>query len=41
MEEKLKWDCYYVDHVSFMLDLKIIVWTIKSVVLQKNIHSNE
>lgn len=39
-EEKLKKDCYYVDHVSFMLDLKIIFWTVKTVLLRKNIYTN-
>lgn len=39
-EEKLKWDCYYVDKVSFLLDMKIIFLTIKVVLLHKNIYTN-
>lgn len=38
-EEKLKNDVYYVENVSLLLDLKIIVQTVKSVILQKNINS--
>ena len=39
-EEKQQWDCYYVDNVSFWLDMKIVFWTIKAVVLHKNIYTN-
>lgn len=39
-EEKLKWNCYYADNVSFMLDVKIIFKTIQSVILRKNINAN-
>ena len=39
-EEKLKWNCYYADNLSFMLDVKIIFKTIQSVVLRKNINTN-
>lgn len=38
-EEKLKWNCYYADNVSFMLDVKIIFKTIQSVILRKNINA--
>lgn len=38
-EEKLKWNCYYADNVSFMLDVKIILKTIQSVILRKNINA--
>lgn len=38
-EEKLKNDCYYVDHISFALDIKIILQTIKSVIARKNIYN--
>ncbi|WP_304958106.1 sugar transferase [Faecalibaculum rodentium] len=31
------YDCYYVDNLSFVLDAKILLKTIESVVLQKNI----
>lgn len=39
-EEKHQWDCYYVDNVSFPLDMKIIFLTIKVVLLHKNIYTN-
>lgn len=38
-EEKLKWNCYYADNVSFMLDVRIIFKTIQSVILRKNINA--
>ncbi|MEC1747892.1 sugar transferase [Schinkia azotoformans] len=38
--EKYKNDCYYVDHVSFFLDIKIILQTAKTVLLHKNIYTN-
>lgn len=38
-KEKLKNDVYYVENVSLILDLKIIIQTVKSVILQKNINS--
>lgn len=40
-DEKLVKDCYYVDHVSFGLDVKIIFWTIKTVLLRRNIYTNQ
>lgn len=39
-EEKHKWDCYYVDHVSFLLDVKIVFWTAATVLLRRNIYTN-
>lgn len=39
-DEKHKMDCYYVDHVSFLLDVKIIFWTVKTVLFRKNIYTN-
>ncbi|GLG91670.1 UDP-phosphate galactose phosphotransferase [Sellimonas catena] len=39
-EKKLENDCYYVDHISLWLDLKIIVQTVKSVLARKNIYNN-
>lgn len=39
-DEKVKWDAYYVDHVSFLLDIKIFIKTISSVITQKNIFTN-
>lgn len=38
-EEKFKYDCYYVDHMSFFLDLKILCKTFISVFRSKNIYN--
>lgn len=38
--EKYINDCYYVDNISFTLDVKIILETVKNVILSKNINSN-
>lgn len=38
-EEKFKYDCYYVDHMSFFLDLKILCRTFISVFRSKNIYN--
>lgn len=38
-EEKLKWNCFYADNISFMLDVRIFFKTISSVVCRKNINS--
>lgn len=37
-EEKIDNDCYYADHVSFLLDIKIFFHTIKSVLKRENIY---
>src|SRR5699024_7044942 len=41
MEERWKNDIYYTKHLSFLLYIKIIFLTIKSVILKKNIYRNE
>lgn len=38
MEEKIKYDCYYVDHMSLWLDIKILFQTIASVLKHENIY---
>ena len=38
--EKFEMDVWYVDHVSFMLDLRILCRTIQKVVLRKGINSD-
>ena len=38
LEEKIEYDCYYVDHVSFLLDLKILFKTAASVLKHENIY---
>jgi lipopolysaccharide/colanic/teichoic acid biosynthesis glycosyltransferase len=40
-EQKFNYDVYYVDHLSFKLDLKIILLTIKKVFLKEGINSTE
>ncbi len=39
-EQREKNDLYYVDNMSFLLDLKIILYTIKSVFQRENINRN-
>lgn len=36
-EEKFQHDCYYVDNLSFMMDVKIVLKTIASVVKSENV----
>lgn len=38
LEEKYKYDCYYVDNVSFLMDCKIILKTVQSVIKSENIY---
>ncbi len=38
-EEKFKMDVYYVDHVSFLLDCKILCKTFQTVIKREGIHS--
>ena len=38
-EEKFKWDGYYADNISFVMDMKIIFKTIKSVLFRENINT--
>ena len=37
--EKFKFDVWYVDHVSLMTDLKVIIITIKNVLMRKDINN--
>ena len=37
-QEKFQHDCYYVDNVSFVLDVKILLQTVKSVLKRENIY---
>ena len=39
-KQKFKMDIWYVDHVSFLLDLKIIYLTIKKVLIREGINSD-
>ena len=38
-EEKFKWDGFYAENVSFLMDVKIIFKTVSSVLLRKNINT--
>lgn len=40
-DEKFHWDAYYADHVSFMMDVRIIFQTIYSVIGRKNINTEQ
>ena len=40
LEERYRNDVYYTEHVSFFLDVKILLMTIKSVILRKNIYNS-
>lgn len=40
-EEKFKWDGYYAENISFMMDVKIILKTIKSVLFRENINTEQ
>jgi len=39
-QEKFKHDCYYVDNISFLLDMKILYVTIKLVLKSEGIYKN-
>ncbi|MBR2460748.1 MAG: sugar transferase [Clostridia bacterium] len=40
LDQKIKNDCYYVDNLSFLLDLKIIFKTAQTVLTRRNIYSD-
>ncbi len=37
-QEKFKYDAYYVEHLTFWMDIKILVQTVKSVLVHENIY---
>ncbi len=37
-EEKIRYACYYVDNITFVMDVKIILQTIKSVLKRENVY---
>jgi lipopolysaccharide/colanic/teichoic acid biosynthesis glycosyltransferase len=41
MEQRIKNDLFYVENISFILDLKIIFWTLIGVLKSKNIYRND
>lgn len=40
-QEKFMHDCYYVENVSFLLDIKILLQTVKSVLKHENIYVSQ
>lgn len=40
-DEKFHWDAYYAENISFLMDVKIILKTIKSVLSRKNINTEQ
>ena len=40
-QEKFEHDCYYIDHISFKLDIKVLVQTVRSVPKQDNIYISQ
>lgn len=40
-DEKFKWDAYYAENISFLMDVKIILKTVKSVLFRENINTAE
>lgn len=40
-DEKLHWDAYYAENISFMMDVKIILKTVKSVLFRENINTEQ
>ena len=40
-QEKFEYDCYYVENVSFILDVKILLQTVKSVLKRENIYVSQ
>lgn len=40
-EQKFTFDVYYVDHISFNLDLKILLLTVKKVILKEGVNASE
>ncbi len=39
-KRKFEYDVYYVDHLSFLLDLKILIHTLKKVILSEGVNSS-
>ncbi len=40
-DEKFRWDAYYAENISFALDVKIFLKTVKSVLLRENINTEQ
>ncbi|MBQ3053598.1 MAG: sugar transferase [Clostridia bacterium] len=37
-QEKFKHDCYYIDNLTFIMDIKVLIQTVKSVLMRENIY---
>ncbi len=40
-QEKFRYDCYYVENVSFLMDVKVLIRTVKSVLMHDNVYVTE
>lgn len=40
-QEKFRYDCYYAEHISFLLDVKILCRTVTSVLKRENIYVSD
>lgn len=40
-DEKFHWDAYYAEHITFGMDMKIILQTVVSVIARKNINTEQ
>jgi len=38
--KKFKYDVFYVNHVSFCLDIKILLWTLQKVIKKEGVYQN-
>ena len=40
-DEKYHWDAYYAERISFLMDMKIILKSVKSVLFRENINTEQ
>ena len=38
-EDKFKWDAYYADNLTFLMDIKVIFKTVYTVITRKNVNN--
>ena len=41
MEEKFKNDVYYVEHLTFLMDVKVLIQTVKTILKKDNVYNDE
>ncbi len=41
IEERYRHDCYYIDHLTFGMDVRVVLATLSSVLKAKNVYSDE